>query len=131
MNKLNPMYILVFIITLFIVSTSMLSTQKKEYVELSKDFINISIKSKNYKEYKDTWFNTKRVLKSLDAILRTSNFKKEKILKVQNSNIIKVKIESSNPRTLDKFLKRVLNEKFRIRTLSIKKQSISIEIGLK
>lgn len=131
MNKLNPIYILVFIITLFIVSTSMLSTQKKEYVELSKDFINISIKSKNYKEYKDTWFNTKRVLKSLDVILRTSSFKKEKILKTQNSNIIKVKIESSNPRTLDKFLKRVLNEKFRIRKLSIKKQSISIEIGLK
>lgn len=131
MNKLNPIYILVFIMTLFIVSTSMLSTQKKEYVELSKDFINIKSKSKNYKEYKDTWFNTKRVLKSLDTILRTSSFKKEKILKTQNSNVVKVKIESSNPRTLDKFLKRVLNEKFRIRKLSIQKQSISIEIGLK
>ncbi len=131
MNKLNPIYILALIITLFIVSISMLNSKKEQFYSLDKEAKTLSVKAKNFRDYKKTWFNEKRILKRVDRILKNSNFKKEKILKTQNKNSIKVKIDSNNPKVLNKFLSRILNEKFVFKKLDIQKKTISFEIGLK
>lgn len=131
MNKLNPIYILALIITLFIVSLSMLNSKKEQFHRLDKEAKTLSVKAKDFRDYKKTWFNEKTILKRLNRILKSSTFKKENILKTQNKNSIKVKIESNNPRVLNKFLSRVLNEKFVFKKLDIQKRTISFEIGLK
>jgi len=131
MNKLNPLYILLFFITLLILSYIQLNIVKKDYEKISSKYENFKIDANNFKEYKKTWFNQNRVTKKLDNIVKSTSFRKEKILKAENSNIIKVKIESSSPIVLSKFLNRVLNEKFIIKKLDIKKRSILIEIGVK
>ncbi len=131
MNKLNPIYILALIITLFIVSLSMLNSKKEQFHRLDKEAKTLSVKAKDFRDYKKTWFNEKTILKRLNRILKSSTFKKENILKTQNKNSIKVKIESNDPRVLNKFLSRVLNEKFVFKKLDIQKRTISFEIGLK
>lgn len=131
MNKLNPLYILILIITIFIISFVKLNDIKKDYDVLNREATTFKQKAKSFKEYKQTWFNKKRVTKKIDNIIKSSTFKKEKILKTQTSNMIRVKIESLNPRILNKFLNRVLNEKLIIRKLDIKKTSILFEIVLK
>jgi len=131
MNKLNPIYILALVITLFIVSISMLNSKKEQFHSLDKEAKTLSVKAKDFKVYKNTWFNQQKVSKKLDLILRNSSFKNEKILKTQNKNTIKVKIQSNDPIVLNRFLNRVLNERFALKKIDIQKRSISFEIGFK
>lgn len=131
MKRINPIYILALIVTFFILSFSLLSDKKDEYQELNKQFLSLNEKAKNFKEYNQNWFNEKRVQKKIDTIVKSSSFRKEKILKTQNKNSVRVKIESDNPKVLNKFLNRVLNEKFRFKKLEIQKRTISLEIGLR
>ncbi|WP_072682461.1 hypothetical protein [Arcobacter sp. LA11] len=130
MNKLNPMYILALMITVFIVSFVSVSNKKEEYKNSIQTYENVKMKSKDFKEYKKTWFNKNQIRRKIDNIVRNSTFRKEKILKVENSNIIKLKIESKNPRVLNKFLNKILNEKLILKKLDIQKRSISMEIGI-
>ncbi|PLY08329.1 MAG: hypothetical protein C0625_01720 [Arcobacter sp.] len=130
MNKLNPAYLLGLIVIIFIISSVSVSNQKEKYKNSIQAYESMKIKSKNFKEYKQTWFNKSEVRKKIDSIVRNSTFRKEKILKVEQSNIIKLKIESRNPRVLNKFLNRVLNEKIILKKLDVQKRSISMEIGI-
>ncbi len=131
MKRLNPIYILALIATLLIISFTSLSQKKDEYKSLNKNLNSLSIKAESFNEYKSSWFNKRKVIKKLDSIVKSSSFRKEKILRVENKNIIRVKIQSENPRVLNKFLNRVLNEKFIFKKLDIQKDSISFEIGVK
>ena len=131
MNKLNPLYILVLVFTILVISFIKLEDLKNNYNTQSSYLSSFDSKAKLYNEHKKTWFNEKNVAKKIDIIIKSSVFKNEKILKTQNKNFIKIKIESPNPRILDKFLNRVLNEKFLIKKLDIKKRSILMEIGFK
>ncbi len=131
MNKINPLYLIVLFIAFFIVSTVLLkdiqedievgNKNKKEFFKLSSE----------YKEYKNSWFDKKEIEKRIDRIAKSINFRNEKILVVQSGNIVKLKIESKNEKVLEKFLKRVLNEKFIIKKLSVDRSSIYVEVGLK
>jgi hypothetical protein len=131
MNKLNPIYILALLFICFIISYILVSSKKKEYVSSSLNYTNISVKVQDFKDYKSTWFNTKQVSKRIDFILKSSTFRKEKILKTQVKNIIKIKIESKKQRVLDKFLNRILNEKVIIKRIDIQKKYINLEIRTK
>lgn len=131
MKRLNPIYIIALIAVLFIISFSVLNGKKSEYEELNNQFLSLNTKAKNFKEYKKSWFDEKYIIKKINLIVKSSSFRKEKILKTQNKNSIRVKIESENPIVLNKFLNRVLNEKLRLKKLDIQKRSISFEIGLK
>lgn len=131
MNKLNPIYILALMVTLFIISILVLDSKKQQYHEVDKKLISLNAKAQEYKEYKTSWFHKQRVIKKFNAIVQSRAFRGEKILKTQNETSIRVRIESMNPKVLNKFLNRVLNEKFLFKKLDIKKQSISFEVGFK
>lgn len=128
MKRLNPLYILALIITILIITFVSLNNKKDEYDSLNKSVNKLEQKAKSYRNSKDTWFNKKRVENKIDKIINSSLFKKEKILKAKNGNLIKIKIESLNQKILDKFLNRVLNEKIILKKLEIKKTSIYFEL---
>lgn len=131
MKRINPIYILGLIIVLFIGSYTSLNNKKEEFRNSTKEINTLSKKAKNYKDYKDTWFNEKTIIKRVDSIIKNPSFRKEKILKSQTENKIRIKMESQNPRILNRFLNRMLNEKFIFKKLDIQKSSITLEIGLK
>lgn len=130
MKRLNPIYILALVITLFIISITVSSSKKDEFKSLNSEYSSFRTKVGDFKEYKQTWFDEKKIVKKIDTILRSPIFMKEKILKTQNNSIVRVKIESSNSQTLGKFLNRFLNERFIIKKLDVQKSSILVEIGL-
>lgn len=129
MSRLNPIYILALAVTIFIISLTMFINKKSDFENLSKSYTLINSKAKTFNEYKTTWFDKNRVRNSLDKILKSSSFRNEKVLKHEDSNLIKVKLQSKNQRVLDQFLNRVLNDKFIIRKLQLEKDSIYLEVG--
>ncbi|MCP4971842.1 MAG: hypothetical protein GY932_14755 [Arcobacter sp.] len=131
MNRLNPIYILALVLTLLVITFVVVDNKKSEFKSTYINYKNINLKAKDFSRYKQTWFNEKEILRKIDSIIKNSSFRNEKILKTQNSNIVRIKINSSNPRVLNKFINRVLNEKLLIKKLNIKKDSIFLEIGIK
>ncbi|XPV67454.1 MAG: hypothetical protein ACNI25_09010 [Halarcobacter sp.] len=131
MSKLNPIYILAFIATIFILSIILVINKKSDFENMSSDYYQINSSAKNFNEYKTTWFDKNRVKTRLDRLLKSSSFRNEKILKSENSNLIKVKIESNKQNILEQFLNRVLNDKFIIKKIELEKTSIYLEIGFR
>lgn len=131
MNRLNPIYILALVVTFFIISITLLNNKKNEFNSLNYEFNGLKVKIKDFNEYKKTWFDEKKTIQKIDRMVKSPIFVKEKILKTQNNGIVRIKLESKDPNVLNKFLNRFLNEKFIIKKLDVKKESILMEIGLK
>lgn len=131
MNRLNPLYIIALVCTITFVSFFLLNDEINKYNEKIKEVDKIKVLAKNYKEYKSNWDNKKFVENTLNKILRNSSFKNQKILKTQVNKNIRIRLESSNPRVLSKFLNMVLNKKLIIKKLDINKTYIQLEVGLK
>lgn len=131
MNRLNPIYILALVFTLFIISIVLFNDKKNEFKSLNSQLSSFQLKIENFKEYKKTWFNENKTINKIDSILRNPVFQKEKILRTQTKGLIKIKIESSNPRILSRFLNRFLNETLIIKRLNVQKSSISMDIEVK
>ncbi|WP_321468216.1 hypothetical protein [Halarcobacter sp.] len=130
MNKINPIYILAFVVVVFLISTSILNNKENEFKNLNKYVIDLNTKGKIFSEYKNNWFNKTAIINKVDRIIKNTAYKNEKILKTQTNNLIRIKFESNNTKLLNSFLNRVLNEKFLIKKINIEKTSIYLEIGL-
>jgi len=128
MNKLNPIYILALVITIFIISLVKQNQKKDELNNIELNYEQIQTKAKHLNEYKQKWFDKNETIKDLNFILKDSFFRKENITKIENEKHIRVKIESKNQVILNKFLNKVLNKKFILNKLIIEKNSISFEV---
>ncbi|RXK12172.1 hypothetical protein CP965_10360 [Halarcobacter mediterraneus] len=131
MNKINPIYIISLVFVLFLFSLSLLSSSKNALNTIESELKELNKLSLEYKEYKNNWFNKEEIEKRVDRLVKSISFKNEKVLVSQSENIIKIKIQSKDEKVLEKFLKRVLNEKFILKKLDVKKDSIYLEIGVK
>lgn len=131
MNRLNPLYIIMFFLTLVFISFFSLSNEKKNYFEKTKELKDLELKAKEYSTLSTQWKNEKFVNKTLDEILKNSIFKNEKIVKIENKESIKIRIETNNNELLENFLNKVLNKQLIIKKLELNKNFINLEIGLK
>jgi hypothetical protein len=129
MNRLNPIYILALIVTISIVSFLALNGKIEQYNKTYSSFQELKKEAKYYKQYQTKWFDRNRTLQKLDYLLRTLPNTKATVSKRILSSGIRVKVDSIDPRILNSFLNKLLNEEFMFRTLDIKKDSISFEIG--
>ncbi len=130
MNRLNPIYVLALVAVILFISFNMLFNIESEYNSAYKEKNSLGAKAQAFNEYKSRWFDKKSVEKRIDMLLKNSSFQNEKVLKVVNSNLIKIKIESKNQKILQTFLTRILNEKIMINKLQIEKDFISLEVGI-
>ncbi|XOB63361.1 hypothetical protein ACMC56_06020 [Campylobacterota bacterium DY0563] len=130
MNKINPIYILAFVVVVFFISISTLNNKENEFKNLKKEITDLDTKGKIFSEYKNNWFNKNTVINKIDKIVKNAAYKNEKILKTQTKNVVRIKFESNNTKLLNSFLNRVLNEKFLLKKIDIEKTSIYLEIGL-
>ena len=131
MNRLNPLYVIALAFTVVFVSFFLLKEELKLYKQNNDEFNTIQVKAKEYKDYKNSWDNKTFVNKTLNQILRSSSFKKQKVLRVDTQTAIKVKMISENPRVLNSFLNKILNKKLVIKKLELNKTYIDLEIGIK
>lgn len=131
MNRLNPLYIILLLLTIVFISFFSLSNEKSLYLEKVKETKMIEEKALEYKAMTSYWRNENFINKTVDEILKSSMFKNEQIIKTSSKDSIKIKIESSNPQVLDNFLNRVLNKQLIIKNLELDKNYINLEIGTK
>lgn len=131
MNRLNPLYVLLLCVTLFLVSIFLLNGKKSSFEETNKEYINLKSKSKEYKTLLNDWKNEKNVDLLLEQILKNKILESAKIFKTKNQNYIALKIESNDSKVLDYFLNKVLNKPFIIKKLEVNKSYIDLQIGIK
>lgn len=131
MNRLNPLYIILLLLTIVFISFFSLSNEKSLYLEKVKETKMIEEKALEYKAMTSYWRNENFINKTVDEILKSSMFKNVQIIKTSSKDSIKIKIESSNPQVLDNFLNRVLNKQLIIKNLELDKNYINLEIGTK
>ncbi len=131
MNRLNPLYVLLLCVTLFLVSIFLLNGKKSSFEETNKEYINLKSKSKEYKTLLNDWKNEKNVDSLLEQILKNKILESAKIFKTKNQNYIALKIESNDSKVLDYFLNKVLNKPFIIKKLEVNKSYIDLQIGIK
>ncbi len=131
MKRLNPLYLILLFLTIAFISFYVLSNKKKEYLEKLSEYNSFSQKAKEYNSLKSQWTNESFVTQTINKIIKNNAFSNEKILFAQNGNLVKVKIESNNPKVLDNFLNKILNQPIVLKKLDIKKDSINIEVSVK
>jgi hypothetical protein len=131
MKRLNPLYLVLLSVSIFLLSLFLLRQEKELVNKQQKEYELLSLKSKEYMNLKSTWDNEEYVLKTLDFILSNKSFKNKRVLRVRVNNTIKIKLESKDPMALNKFLNMVLNKKLNIKKLSLNKTYISLEVGVK
>lgn len=131
MKRLNPLYIILLFVTIVFISFFMLNEEEKNFNQKIKDLNSFESKTKDFKELKTSWSNKEFVNSNLDQILKNRMFSNQKVLRVATKDIVKVKIESSDPKVLDNFLNKILNKQFIIKRLELQKSYISLEIGVK
>lgn len=131
MNRLNPLYVVFLLFTILFISFFSLSNIKKLYSEKLVEVNDIQTKAKEYKSLVSYWKNQEFVSKTVDEIVKSSTFKNENIVKTETNEIIKIKIESTNPDILDSFLNKILNKQLIIRKMELDRNHIYVEIGIK
>lgn len=131
MKRLNPLYVILLFLTIAFLSFYMLNIEKDNYELKVKELEQLKVKSSDFKQLKSSWSNKEFVNKTLDQILRNKTFSNQKVLRVQTTNAIKLKMESFDPKVLDMFLNKILNKQLIIKKLELDKTYINLEIGVK
>ena len=131
MKRLNPLYIISLFMTILFISIFLLSEQKDLLKEKTEELNQIQIKAKEYKSLKNSWNNEKYANETLDLILKNKMFSNQKILKASTNELLKLKIQSDDPKILDSFLNKVLTKVLAMTTLVSKKKNIKLEKRIK
>lgn len=127
MKNIDPLYILILLVTVSIISLNQLSQSntdlKKKVIEY-KELNNLAIK---YSSLKSDWSTKDEVIKKINKIL--------KILKIRSkprvtNNKIYLEVDNLNLKTLDKLLNRILNEKLKIEKLDFNRTTLTLEVGV-
>ena len=131
MNRLNPLYIILLFITIVFLSFYSISNEKNAYYKKVQETKELESKALEFKNSVNTWTSEKYVNNILDEILKSQIFTKEQISKRSTKELIKIKIDSTNPEVLDIFLNKILNKQLIIKKMQLDKNSINLEIGIK
>jgi hypothetical protein len=127
MNKINPLYILLFSIVLFIFSIINLNTANdglSKIKEQSKEYLQIANK---YNALQNAWGQNKPK-KKIEKILQLSNIQNANI--ITNNKSIKIIIKDTKLNLIDKFMNKILNETIKVKKFTLTNNSLDLEVGI-
>ena len=130
MNRINPLYILLFFSVLALYSFVLVNNKEKDFIQKSKDHNDFVMKAKEYSDLKTNNLNKNAVIRIINSITSNAQFRKENIKTSQSKKSIRLSMETNQPDILNKFINRVLNERLFILKLEIKVDRINLEVGL-
>jgi len=128
MNKINPLFILLFSIVIFLVSLTTLNESKntlKVLKDEKKEYLKIAI---NYSMLQKAWGDTSLAQKNIEFMLKAANIQNAKINTHQKELIIDIK--NASIKSIDKFLNKVLNDKIIIKDLTLTTNSLFMKVEL-
>jgi hypothetical protein len=127
MIKMNPFTILFFSTILFLYSIFNLTTNNNNLNQLIKDNKNYLKIANQYRSLHISWANHNNIKKRLHEMLTASNIKNVNI--ITKSKSLTIKIKNTDITNLDKFMNKILNESIVILNFTLKKNSLSLEVG--
>mgnify|MGYP005614347537 FL=1 len=131
MNRLNPLYILLSIIIINILTYAFLEDKKDIYFEKIDQSEKLELKIKEYTNVTNFYKNLNFINKTIDEILNSPTFRTEDIIKISTKETILIKFNSMSHDKLDNFINKILNKQLIIKKLELEQNSINLEVCLK
>ncbi len=126
LNKINPLYILLFVFTILLISFTQLNTIKDEYTQKAQAFNGFKKDTKVYTDLKTRWDSKTEQKKIIQRVI--SSNRSIEVKEYKNKTILTLR--SKNNRDIEKFVNKILNESLIILKLDIKPQIAVFELGL-
>lgn len=130
MNRINPVYVLIGLFIIAFLSFVMVSSKKSEFERETQSLFTFKQKAKVYSDLSENWNNADKIKDTLNKVLNNSKFKQLNISRVDKDNSIKIKFSTKDPRIVDSFVNKILNEKLQIKRLDVTLFDVSLEIGV-
>lgn len=134
MNRINPIYAVLFLVLLVIIFMFGLQNVKSELSEAKYTYEETSQLAIELKGLKKTYSDKKAILKSIDRILRQSSLKSANIEKKITSSSFIITSRSIEKVAMNSLMSKFLNGAYNIHALKIKRLSAekaSIEMEIK
>ncbi len=128
MNKINPIYILLFFVVVLIISFTQLKEKREKLVTEQTNFLEFSKKALEYKSLvkKSTKEN---IVAFLEKVRNNPRYKKANIKVSNKEDSYIVSLRGNNLSTHQKLLNDILNNNFNIKQLNITKTNLEIELS--
>lgn len=125
-NKINPLYILAFFITLCLISYVELSNKKDEISKKNIEFTQFKNEVKSLQTLKTRWgeTNSENIINSIRSMSKEIEYKNFR------SKVV-LTLNSSNTKLQERFVNKILNSNLKIKRFDLKEQIVVFEIGKK
>ncbi|MEA2100524.1 MAG: hypothetical protein U9P72_10395 [Campylobacterota bacterium] len=129
MNRINPLYIGVFLIIVISFISYKLIVVTDEYNKAKDDYKERLSLANELKSLKIVYADKDRIKKSLQKILRHSSLRDAKINQTKTKSSLKIDSKSMDMKALNFLMGKLLNGTYQIATIKIKKLS-DLRVGL-
>jgi len=123
MKRINPLYIALLLVVVFVFISLKLNMVKSELVDVKDDYKIRSFVSNQVSSLKVAYHDKAETKKSIDALLRFPAVKSANIDKEVKKDIIILSSKSIDKNVLNILMSRILNKTYRIHSFEIKKIS--------
>lgn len=128
MRSINPLTLLLSSVLLVFIALYLVKNNNNTFQlskqELSK-YMEIATK---FQVQHQSYSNKTKIMQKLQNIAKTSGMPNVNI--ISQNKVIKLETKLSNVKQVEKFINKLLNEKFNIKKLAISEDKIIVEIGI-
>lgn len=129
MNKINPLYLLAFLVVILLIIYTQVLNLRKEINSNTKNMANLSKNAKLISNYKNTWEqqNTKENIQSIIA-------NKQNATQFTTANLINLQIKEASNFVFDSTFQNLLNQPIKIHSIEIKRlsdENVSLQVEAK
>ena len=123
MNYINPLNILLFLVSILLIVFVQLNQKEHLYDEVKQSYEETSTLVDKTKRLKQIYKNKQVIVKKFERILQSSVLSNATIEKKKTYAGLKINIANMNKRSLEFLLSKVLNGSYKITSLEVKKLS--------
>ena len=134
MNQINPIHLIVLMVTILLFSLYSLGGEKERLSDEKASFIQSEQLAINLNSVKSLYANKKKTQKDLNRILSLSTLKSEKIDVKRSKSSINISSQSISSTALNTLMGKIVNGAYNVTKLKIKKLSeekVSINMEIK
>jgi hypothetical protein len=134
MSRVNPFYIVAFLLFILVFAFVKLSSLKTEYTEVKSEYRSVSSLASELVGLKKVYGSSQKSKKALQRILRNNILKSAEITQKNSKSSIKLSSNSMEKRALNTLLGKILNATYNITSFKIRRLSdthVSFEMEIK
>lgn len=123
MNRVNPLYLGIFLLVVLALSVYKLNSAKSELKEAKVSYVQTSNLANELTSLKEVYSDNKNLERSLKRLLNQNSLKNAKIDSVFKKNNVVLSSSSIDKKALDNLMGKILNSTYNVVSLDIKKLS--------